>query len=215
MLNDLIFVLFQVEANEEARNELMRLMGVLGALDCFNLFKIQSETDLSYSNLSHKEIVHIIESNHKSKFCFESSLTSPEIVLDWRFAEDISETRLKNFFKNIINLNQILDKSTGDDTLTQVIELNELGTKKKDQKDMNKILGSETGIRDENIKELLQFKDPINLSDVESLLSYITNVLCSDAGHSQNPAFESLRSFADVESQVHHRRPQHDCLHDW
>ena len=38
MLNDLIFVLFQVEANEEARNELMRLMGVLGALDCFNLF---------------------------------------------------------------------------------------------------------------------------------------------------------------------------------
>lgn len=72
MLNDLIFVLFQVEANEEARNELMRLMGVLGALDCFNLFKIQSETDLSYSNLSHKEIVHIIESNHKSKFCFES-----------------------------------------------------------------------------------------------------------------------------------------------
>lgn len=61
-----------------------------------------------------------------------------------------------------------------------MIELNELGTKKKDQKDMNKILGSETGIRDENIKELLQFKDPINLSDVESLLSYITNVLSSD-----------------------------------
>lgn len=60
--------------------------------------------------------------------------------------------------------------------MTQVIELNELGTRRKDQKDVNKILGSETGIRDENIKELLQLKDPINLSDIESLLSYITNV---------------------------------------
>lgn len=178
MLNDLIFDLFQVEADEDAKNELMRLMGVLGALDGFNLFKNQSDFDMIQSNLSNQELVHMIESNHKSKFHFESKTgLLSEIVLDWKFAEDPSETRLKNFFKNIINLNQILDKSIGDETLTQVIELNELGTKRKDQKDVNRILGSETGIRDENIKELLQFKDPINLSDVESLLSYITNVM--------------------------------------
>ena len=97
-------------------------------------------------------------------------------MLDWRIREDPCEVRLKNFFKNIINLNQILNKNAGEDTLTQVIELNELETKRKDQKDVNKILTSETGIRDESIKELLQLKDPINLSDIESLLSYITNV---------------------------------------
>ena len=71
-LNDLIFLLFQVEANQDARNELMRLMGVLGALDCFNLFKIQSENNFASTCPNNHELVKIIESNHKSKFNFES-----------------------------------------------------------------------------------------------------------------------------------------------
>jgi hypothetical protein len=60
--------LFQVEANPEARSELMRLMGFLGALDCFNLFKVQSNTDLA--TLSTKELIDVIRSNHKSKFFY-------------------------------------------------------------------------------------------------------------------------------------------------
>ena len=42
-----MFVLFQVEANQDARSEIMRLMGVLGALDCFNLFKIQYDSNIA------------------------------------------------------------------------------------------------------------------------------------------------------------------------
>jgi Domain of unknown function (DUF3385) len=73
-LNDLIFMLFQVEANPEARTEIMRLMGVLGALDCYNLFKIKSVAEVQPSSMTDKELMKMIESNHKSKFCFESSL---------------------------------------------------------------------------------------------------------------------------------------------
>lgn len=83
---------------------------------------------------------------------------------------------MKGFFKSIINMNQILDKSVGDDNLTQVIELNELGMKKRDQKDKGRLFDDESSLRDDSIKEILQFKDPINLSDIDSLLAYITNV---------------------------------------
>jgi hypothetical protein len=71
-LNDLIFQLFQVEGNIEARNELIRLIGVMGALDCFNLFKLQSEEKISTQLLSSQELIKIIRSNHKSHFFFES-----------------------------------------------------------------------------------------------------------------------------------------------
>lgn len=67
-------MLFQVEANPEARTEIMRLMGVLGALDCYNLFKIKSVAEVQPSNMTDRELMKMIESNHKSKFCFESSL---------------------------------------------------------------------------------------------------------------------------------------------
>jgi uncharacterized iron-regulated protein len=73
-------------------------------------------------------------------------------------------------------LNQILDKKATDETLIQVIELNELDTKTKEQKNMNTIIETEIGIIDENIKELLQYQEPINLSDVDMLLNYINTV---------------------------------------
>lgn len=73
-LNDLIFTLFQVEANQEARTEIMRLMGVLGALDCFNLFKIPKDHYLNAFGTTDLEILKSIESNHKSKFYFESKV---------------------------------------------------------------------------------------------------------------------------------------------
>lgn len=73
-------------------------------------------------------------------------------------------------------MNQILDKKATDETLIQVIELNELDTKTKEQKNMNTIIETEIGIIDENIKELLQYQEPINLSDVDMLLNYINTV---------------------------------------
>lgn len=73
-LMDTIFNMFQFEANVDARYELMRLMGVLGALDCFNLFKLQSESMTIASDMTHQEIVKTAVTNHKSKFYFESSL---------------------------------------------------------------------------------------------------------------------------------------------
>jgi hypothetical protein len=97
-------------------------------------------------------------------------------VLDWKWNEDPSEQRLKTYFRSIINLNQILDNKATDDTLTQVIELNELDTRKKEKKNVNQIIEADIGIVDDNLKDLLQFMDPINLSDVDSLLNYITNV---------------------------------------
>lgn len=48
--------------------------------------------------------------------------------------------------------------------------------KKRDMKNVGKLINDDTQLRDDNIKELLQLKDPINLSDIDSLLSYITNV---------------------------------------
>lgn len=73
-------------------------------------------------------------------------------------------------------MNQILDKKATDETLIQVIELNELDTKTNEQKNVNKMIESETGIVDEDIKELLQYQEPINLSDVDLLLNYINTV---------------------------------------
>ena len=167
-LNDLIFALFQLEANPEARNELMRLMGVLGALDCFNLFKVQSEQGLA--NLNHHELVDLIRSNHKSRFFFE------KLVLDWKIPEDKSENRLKDFFQNIINLNQVLDKATTDEGLTQIIELNSIGLKNKDNGALHPSLKTSTIVTEDSIKELLALNDPINLSDTESVLAYTTIV---------------------------------------
>lgn len=57
-----------------------------------------------------------------------------------------------------------------------MIELNELDTKTKEQKNMSKIIEAETAIVDESIKELLQYQEPINLSDVDLLLNYINTV---------------------------------------
>jgi hypothetical protein len=73
-------------------------------------------------------------------------------------------------------LNQILDKSSASNSVTQVIQLNDMGTKKKDSGEINKLFNNENGVRDENVREALQFKDPINLSDIDSLLAYITSV---------------------------------------
>jgi hypothetical protein len=73
-------------------------------------------------------------------------------------------------------LNQILDKSNASNSVTQVIQLNDLGTKRKDQSEINKLFNNENGVRDEGVREALQFKDPINLSDIDSLLAYITSV---------------------------------------
>jgi uncharacterized iron-regulated protein len=73
-------------------------------------------------------------------------------------------------------LNQILDKKATDETLTQVIELNELDTKTNEQKNVTKMIEAETNIDEENIKELLQYQEPINLSDVDLLLNYVNTV---------------------------------------
>lgn len=99
-----------------------------------------------------------------------------ETVRDLKFGEDPSDLRLKSYFRSIINLNQILDKKATDETLIQVIELNELDTKTKEQKNVTHIIEAETGIVDEAIKELLQYQEPINLSDVDVLLNYINIV---------------------------------------
>lgn len=100
----------------------MRLMGVLGALDCFNLFKFPKDT-YPMAGLNDHEILKVMESNHKSKFCFDSNIILPETILNWSFSEDPCEYKLKNFFKNIIHMNQILDKSDTDESLTQVMSL--------------------------------------------------------------------------------------------
>lgn len=72
--------------------------------------------------------------------------------------------------------------------MTQVIELNQLGTKKKDQMDMSIVLMNETGVTDEKIRALLLSREAINLSDVESLLNHITSVAnCfNDVGYFEN-----------------------------
>jgi hypothetical protein len=176
-LTDLTFLLFQVEANEELRGEIMRLMGVLGALDTFNLFRTIPDVFNSFNHLSDEELVKMAKNNHKSRFYFSgTSFLTVDIILSKQISEDRCEIRLKNFFKNIINLNQIFDKSVGDEILTQVIELNQLGTKKKDQMDMSIVLMNETGVTDEKIRALLLSREAINLSDVESLLNHITSV---------------------------------------
>jgi hypothetical protein len=75
-----------------------------------------------------------------------------------------------------VNLNQVFEKSSEDETLHHVIELNELGTQKRDQRDLKQIMNNDLGIRDESIRALLRSTDSINLSDIDALLSYITNV---------------------------------------
>lgn len=97
-------------------------------------------------------------------------------MLDWKFTEDPSEQKLKSYFRSIINLNQILDHKPTDDTLTQVIELNELDTKKQEKKNVNQIIEADIGLMDDDLKEILTYIDPVNLSDVDSLLTYITSV---------------------------------------
>lgn len=41
-LTELILALYQNETKDEAKQEIMRLMGCLGALDCYNLFEIKN-----------------------------------------------------------------------------------------------------------------------------------------------------------------------------
>ena len=71
-LIQLIFTLFQIEANVDARYELMKLMGVLGAIDFFHLFKLEASRDTSEVAQAHQEIMKAITSNHKGKFYFQS-----------------------------------------------------------------------------------------------------------------------------------------------
>jgi serine/threonine-protein kinase mTOR len=71
-LIQLIFTLFQIEANVEARYELMKLMGVLGAIDFFDLFKLEGSKGLTDVTQNHQEIMNTITSNHKGKFYFQS-----------------------------------------------------------------------------------------------------------------------------------------------
>lgn len=72
-LIELIFTLFQIEANIDARYELMKLMGVLGAIDFFHLFKLEASKGLGEVPQSHQEIMNTITSNHKGKFYFQSN----------------------------------------------------------------------------------------------------------------------------------------------
>lgn len=51
-----------------------------------------------------------------------------------------------------------------------------MGPAKRAANEGNKSAVSEKGVRDESVKEALLVKDPINLSDIESLLAYITSV---------------------------------------
>ena len=190
-LNDLIFLLFQLEANPEARSELMRLMGVLGALDCFNLFKVQSEQGLA--NLNSHELVDLIRSNYKSRFFFE------RYVVDWKKSEDLCEYRLKEFFQNIINLNQVLDKDTTDEGLTQIIELNSIGLRNKERRDLKTSVRTDTIVTQDSIKELLALKDPINLADTESLLAYTTIVEGTDPGDLKDVVAELVRPVSSAQ----------------
>lgn len=48
--------------------------------------------------------------------------------------------------------------------------------KTQEQKNLTKMIEADTGIMDESIKELLQYQEPINLSDVDLLLNYINTV---------------------------------------
>lgn len=57
-----------------------------------------------------------------------------------------------------------------------MIELNELDTKKQEKKNVNQIIEADIGLMDDNLKEILTNIDPVNLSDVDSLLTYITSV---------------------------------------
>lgn len=72
-LLDSILFLFQIEPNPEARSELMRLMGVIGAIDCFNLLKLQASLNAQYRQLSHENLITILKHNHRSNFNFESN----------------------------------------------------------------------------------------------------------------------------------------------
>lgn len=96
-------------------------------------------------------------------------------MLNWKFQEDPSDVQLKDFLRNIINLNQYLEKNTGQETAVKAIQLTEMGLNKKDQREVNKILAEDSTISDEGIKQLLHYKDPLNLSDIESLLQCITS----------------------------------------
>ena len=73
-------------------------------------------------------------------------------------------------------MNEILEKSTGDESLNQVIQLNAVNYQRKDQKELIKSSNSQSTISSSYIQEMLELKDSINLSDTESLLTYITNL---------------------------------------
>lgn len=76
-LNELLFLLFQVEPNTKVRTQLMKLMGHLGAIDCFSLLRLKSGENDKLSNLSKKGLLRVIEKSHKSKFYFESKSKLP------------------------------------------------------------------------------------------------------------------------------------------
>lgn len=74
-LNELLFLLFQLEPHSEARVELMRLMGHIGAIDYFNLFRIKNSTQSKQLQVGQSELINIMQTSHKSKFCFESNFS--------------------------------------------------------------------------------------------------------------------------------------------
>ena len=72
-LNEVLFWLFQHEPHTEAKLELMKLLGHIGALDYFNLQRIKGENEQKLRNFSKDELISIIQTSHKSKFHFEST----------------------------------------------------------------------------------------------------------------------------------------------
>ena len=73
-LTDLLFVLFQVEPHKGVKMEIMRLIGILGAVDHFHLFRLKKHHLEALKAKSQKEIVELIQTFHKSRFYFESKL---------------------------------------------------------------------------------------------------------------------------------------------
>jgi hypothetical protein len=96
--------------------------------------------------------------------------------VSWQAPEDQCEFRLKEFFQNIINMNQVLDKGGVEEGLNQIIELNTIGTKGREDRDLLARTGPTPMVTQDSIKELLAMNDPITLGDTDSLLSYTTVV---------------------------------------
>jgi len=148
----------------------MRLMGHLGAIDYFNLFRLKSgDNSNKLSKMHRNELMNIIKISHKSKFHFEKVLAESS-----RKGGNPGEIKLKSFFENVLNLNQIV--STNYEEKSNVLPIYALTEHKSSLEDKQTILNQEVEILDENIQELLRYPNFINLSNIDTLLEYITDV---------------------------------------